>query len=252
MCFNNCKLKNHCNNKDNCSFQCYPFTFLHGVDGKTGLWRTRNIPKKYENSLAATFPKVEPNITFEAMKRYMKNCLKHVENGTGMFLYSVPNKANPLGTGTGKTTTACSIVNEFLIKRTLEYFKGGRQIETNPVLFLKMAEFQNIYNGQFRGNKDTQEQNSLKYYIYKDRMKTVELLVIDDIAIRSGTETFLNEVYEVIDHRVTQEKTTIYTSNIGLKELSQYLGERTVSRIIGSTHAFPFTGEDYRLRGKTI
>jgi len=252
MDFKNCQLRSTCKTPDRCSLKCFPYTLMHGVEGKTGLWKARNVPKKYENVGAHNLPQITPASTRATMLRYMDNCMKHVTNGTGMFLYSVADKSNPLGTGTGKTTSACAIVNTYLQKRTLLHLTGGAKITNNPALFLKMADFQNTYNSQFRGTFEQQALASENYYFFKERMKKVELLVIDDIAVRNATEAFLNECYEIIDHRVTEEKATIYTSNVDLKELPRILGERIVSRIIGSTFAYPFNGADHRLEGKVI
>lgn len=241
-----CKLKKYCKAPEGqCGFKCYPFAVLHGVEGKTGLWKTRNVPKKYDNCFLENLPQLEPDQTFKRMQQYINTVTDRVAEGSGLYLFSVPSKINPLGTGTGKTTTAITILNEFLVKRVIEHVKGN-ELKANPVLFMPMSDFQNIYNAQFRGTRDSQEQASEIYYSYKNRMKRAELLVIDDIAIRNSTEAFMNEFYEIINHRVNQDLTTIYTSNEPLTGLVEIFGERIVSRIEGSTMQFPFTGKDHR------
>lgn len=241
-----CKLKKHCKAPEgHCGFKCYPFTVLHGVNGNTGLWKTRNVPKKYDNCFLENLPQLEPDLTFQRMQQYINTVTDRVAEGSGLYLFSVPSKINPLGTGTGKTTTAITILNEFLVKRVIQHTQGN-ELKNNPVLFMPMADFQNIYNAQFRGTREMQEQASDIYYSYKAKMKRVELLVIDDIAIRNSTEAFMNEFYEIINHRVNEDLATIYTSNEPLSKLVEIFGERIVSRIEGSTFQYIFAGKDHR------
>lgn len=241
----NCKLKKHCKQNQECDFRCYPCTILHGVDGKTGLWKTRNVPRKYDNCFLENLPPIDPPQTRKVVSDYIEWVTDVVEQGVGLYLFSKSSKNNPLGTGNGKTTTAVTILNEFLVRRVITHLQGN-ELKTNPVLFMEMADFQNIYNAQFRGTRDNQEQASEIFYRYKDRMKKVELLVIDDIAIRNATEAFMNEFYEIVNHRVNEDLATIYTSNEPLTGLVEIFGERIVSRIEGSTLQYPFAGKDHR------
>ena len=192
---------------------------------------------------------IQPEQTRSKMVDFVVRSAELIEDGIGLFLFSIPSAENPLGTGTGKTTVATTIINEFVIARSKEALTGGRPLNNNPALFVAMSDFQNIYNAQFRGNRDTQESASEKFYRFKDRMKSVELLVIDDVAMRNVTEAFTNEFYEIINHRVNEGLSTIYTSNEPLKSLVDIYGERIVSRIDGSTYQFPFTGKDHRKKG---
>ena len=106
----NCKLKNYCK-QQKCDFRCYPYTILHGVDGKTGLWKTRNVPKKYDNYFLENLPPIDPPQTRKAITDYVNRVTEAVAQGVGLYLFSVPSKDNPLGTGNGKTTTAVTILN---------------------------------------------------------------------------------------------------------------------------------------------
>jgi DNA replication protein DnaC len=76
-------------------------------------------------------------------------------------------------------------------------------------------------------------------------MKT-DLLVLDDIGLRGTTESLQNEIYEIIDERDTNERATIFTSNVPLDQIAELLNEQIASRIEGMTHAIPFTGKDNR------
>ena len=91
-----------------------------------------------------------------------------------------------------------------------------------------------------------QKDASERYYAIKNRAKAVELLVFDDIATKASTESFTEELYEIIDHRATEELATIYTSNMTLEDVAGLLGDRIASRIEGMTVPVAFTGRDYR------
>lgn len=253
-----CKLAPHCKmagNPAQCNQFCSPFIFLHGVEGVSGLWKASNVPYKYRNSTFDTLPIKEANPSAHAFLRaYKGNLLENVKNGVGLFLYSVPNPDNKLGTGTGKTTSATAIANEFILARVIEHTKGIRPIKTNPVLFYKASELQTLYNSQFRGTPEMQDEASRKYYKIKKLLMKVELLVLDDIGIRQKiTDAFENELTEVIDARDNGADehmlTTIYTSNLPVEKLAETMGERIASRIAGMTEAIPFKGKDHRRGG---
>ena len=50
---------------------------------------------------------------FDFIRGYIKQLPDAVEKGIGLYIYSTPTEGNPLGTGTGKTTSAIAILNEF-------------------------------------------------------------------------------------------------------------------------------------------
>lgn len=248
-----CKFKDRCKkvNTSECNNTCFPYVILHGADGKGGYWNNSRIPKRYESCSKDTLPfKKENPKAYDIIYKYCDNVLGYaVDKRVGMFLYSIPNKENRLGTGTGKTTSAISILNEFLIARVKEDIQNGFTLKNNPVVFVKLSELQNVYNAQFRGTRDIQEESSKKYYALKRRMMHTEMLVLDDIGIRDLTEAFKNELFEIIDFRCTEDMVSIYTSNYPLEKLTEFLGERVVSRIDGSTFKLGFEGMDYRKGG---
>jgi DNA replication protein DnaC len=248
-----CKLADRCRNAggERCNVLCPPFMLLHGLEGNTGLWRGRNVPPKYNDCLLNNLPIKQDNpLAYQWIESYVGNILTNVENGMGLFFFSVPNASNRLGTGTGKTTAAITILNEYLLARVVQHSKGIRAIDGLPALFFKMSEFQNIYNAQFRGTPEMQDEASRKYYRIKNLLMTVELLVLDDVGIRQKiTDAFENELTEVIDARDTKVLTTIYTSNLPIEKLADTVGDRIASRIEGMTDKIAFKGQDHRKGG---
>jgi DNA replication protein DnaC len=246
-----CKLAG---NPEHCNYKCYPHAFMHGVEnGSGGLWNTSGVPKKYKSCRLRNLPIKEDNPkAYAIIEKYINNVLTFVlEKNAGLLLYSLPTAENPFGTGTGKTTSAVTVLNHFLIERSRAYLKGDMQLDENPAIFVKSTEMQNAFNAQFRGTKEMQETASQRYYNLKKAVKKTELAVLDDIATRGSriSEAYEDELYEILDYRSTQGLTTIFTSNVSLDELSKCLGDRIASRIAGMTVKIGFTGKDNRLDG---
>lgn len=235
-----CMFKRTCSkyNSLDCNVTCYPYVLLHGTDGKGGFWATRNVPKKYDRYLKENLPiKTSNPQIYNAVIAYIDNVIVKVQD-TNRGIYFCG------GTGTGKTTTAVTILNEYLIARVRQHLMGEKKIENNPVLFVRLAEFQNIYNGQFRGTPNMQSSSAIRYYRFKERMKEVDLLIVDDIALRGLPEGFMNELYEIVDYRATEDMTTFFTSNVHYIELKEVVGDRIASRIQG------MCGNEVVLKGK--
>jgi DNA replication protein DnaC len=248
-----CVLSERCKyagNEHFCNQKCYPFVVMHGLNGDGGFWKSTGVPKRYRNSFLKTLPIEEQNPeAYKFIKRYIEKIGYCVSNGIGLYLYSVPSPINRMGTGTGKTTVAAAIVNEYVIHRVIEHVTRVREIVENPALFVKASEFQNVYNAQFRGTDELREQASQKYYSLKRQMMNVELLVIDDIALRGTTEAYKDEFYEIIDRRYNENLCTIFTSNLPLSEIGDILSPQIASRIEGMTEQILFVGEDNRKGG---
>jgi DNA replication protein DnaC len=224
---------------------------MHGINGDGGFWRTRNVPKRYDDVSLSTLPIEKDNPkTYQRIVKYIEGMEEFIiEKNVGLYLFSTPSEANKFGTGTGKTTTAITILNEFVIMRVTQHVRGERKLSGNPALFVRSAEYQNLYNDQYKGGDEARRQASEKFSRYKKAMLSVELLVIDDIAVRGGTEAFLNEMYELVDTRANNGGTTIYTSNVPINEIGAVLGERIASRIEGMAVPMELRGEDKRKGG---
>jgi DNA replication protein DnaC len=79
-------------------------------------------------------------------------------------------------------------------------------------------------------------------------LRTVDLLVIDDIGAEKATEWVQATLYSIIDHRYGR-KDTIFTTNLTGRELSAKLGLALTSRICGSREVI-IGGKDWRIEGR--
>lgn len=228
--------------------ESYPYIFMYGSEGDGGLWKSRNVPQKYSDCALKNLPIKDANpAAYATVEKYVGSVIQYVqEKRVGLFFFSRPCVENQFGTGTGKTTAAATILNHYLLERLRQHLKGEKSITDNPVYFCKSTDLQTAFNAQFRGTPDMQKQASERYYAIKNRARAVELLVFDDIATKASTESFTEELYEIIDHRATEELTTIYTSNMAMDDVAKLLGDRIASRVDGMTVPVAFGGKDYR------
>jgi DNA replication protein DnaC len=198
------------------------------------LLENSGIPKLYRNCRVENLPYKETNIPlYEACRRYKSDILNKVlRDCKGLFLVG--------GVGTGKSTTACTLAIEYLISRVIDVYKNKNLIESIPVVFMGLQRLQEAYNTQYKIKNDLY----VKVYMQMQYdAKHCDLLVIDDICVRGMTEAFQAELYNLIDTRLNEGRTTFITSNLGYTEITDILGERTVSRLKG------LAGNEIRING---
>jgi DNA replication protein DnaC len=81
---------------------------------------------------------------------------------------------------------------------------------------------------------------------WMDTVKNANLLVLDDLGAEKPTPWVQERIFVIVNHRYREALPTIFTSNIGPKDLAAQLGERTASRIVAMTEGIELEGDDYR------
>lgn len=79
-------------------------------------------------------------------------------------------------------------------------------------------------------------------------LKRVDVLALDDIGAERATGWAQERLFEVINHRYNERRTTILTTNLGPSEMEDHLGERVVSRIDGMAWITTIDGPNLRER----
>lgn len=199
---------------------------------------TTKVPSKYkEVTLDNAAPRADQTAAFKVFDSYSKT----FERGTdlkSLYLYS----ASP---GTGKTTSACALLNEYVYRTIIRVAKSGNTIPKSPAYFLDVNELQKTYNLASMTN-DSDKLSVVASLL--EHTSTVSFAVIDDIGVRNASQSFRSLLHSVINHRVAEELPTVYTSNLPISELATIYDDRLADRLREQTVEIAFKGESKRGR----
>lgn len=166
---------------------------------------------------------ISPRKNIEKIKESVENFIENFDNvkESGILFSGKP--------GLGKTFMSNCIARELLLRGYTVLY------QTAPTLLDTIIKY------KFSKNSDEAEK------IYSD-IYSVDLLIIDD----AGTENMNNqrheELFELINARLLNNKKTIISTNLSIDELYINYDERVISRILGGYKKYKFYGEDIRLK----
>lgn len=144
----------------------------------------------------------------KAAGNYVFNFDKMRESGKGLYFHSEIK-------GSGKTRIASSIANALVREHGVSF------------AFIKSADLmEQVKKAMF--DKDSKVTRGDVIKTFRD----VELLVIDDLALKETTEFEEGILYDLMDYRLEHKKPTIFTSNVTIAELEDiFPGGRVNKRI---------------------
>ena len=160
------------------------------------------------------------------LDNYKNDVLSMVDEGRGLYIWGK-------STGNGKTSWACKIMSYFFRKIA---FNTGLE---NEGLYIFLPTFLEDLRDNY-DNKDPEFDEILRM------IKTCRLLIIDDIGAERVTDWVRERMVSIINTRVSNNLTTIYTSNLSPEELRSELGDRIASRVLGSSQVVEITSGDRR------
>lgn len=243
-----CLLRDPCKaaGTDTCNATCPHYVALHGYSGDGGRIFNASVPKDYRLVTLATSPaRQDQAAAYRRIERYIKTFTRQfdaeAERIKSMYLFS----REP---GTGKTTTAAAILNAYLITHYIGHLRRGQRPAERPVYFFDVNEWQALYNRFNRPGvpADIAEPASREYYRREQYAINAEFAVFDDIGVRECTEGFRGDLHAVINARVTEQRPTVYTSNIPLTSLADVYDVRLADRIRDMCVHVDFVGESKR------
>ena len=79
-----------------------------------------------------------------------------------------------------------------------------------------------------------------------ERVLNCDLLILDDLGTEMTTAFVQSALYQIINSRLMEKKSTIISSNLSPEKLAQRYTPQIASRIEGEYQLLPFVGEDVR------
>lgn len=164
--------------------------------------------------------KVSPRLNIQNVYLMAVNFVEKFDNQyDNLYLYG--------NSGLGKTFISHCIAKELLDRGKSVIY----QTATDLIDSIRRNKFnQNI------------QVNTLSYLYQCD------LLIIDDLGTESLTDFANNELFNLLNRRLMDQKSNVISTNLSLKELQKRYSTRLTSRIIGNFTFLKFVGDDIRLK----
>ncbi len=115
--------------------------------------------------------------------------------------------------GRGKSFLAAAIANQ-LVEVGLD------------VLFLVVPEFLDELRFSYQKEEDVPEADLVR------RAQNVPVLVLDDLGAHNYSEWTKGKIFTLLNYRLNQQLPCIITTNLGVKQMGEAIGQRSVSRIM--------------------
>lgn len=129
------------------------------------------------------------------------------------------------GVGVGKTHLACSIANQAVQEGYSVFFTSVSRLIR-----------------QVRATWQTSDELS----VYQNLID-LDLLIIDEVGVQAGSENEKNILFDVINGRYENMKSTIVITNLMRQQLPEYMGERVIDRLRENGGVIiPMPGSSYR------
>jgi DNA replication protein DnaC len=135
----------------------------------------------------------------------------------GLFFFGDP--------GVGKTHLMLSILN--------------RLVEREDFLFISAPQISYEFKASFK------EPSGIA--IKLERIKSVEILAIDDLGVEKASEWWVENLYLILNHRNEEKLTTLFTSNLNPDQIAAKYHDRISSRLIEMAEFIRMDAEDFRV-----
>jgi DNA replication protein DnaC len=153
---------------------------------------------------------------------YLENFSQHAKRGEGLIFSGMP--------GTGKSHIAGAILQGLLPKRV--------------GLYVTCMGIIRSIRGTWRKDSERSESEVLH------TLRSVPLLVVDEIGVQYGTDGEQTILFDVLDGRYREMQPSILLTNQDRAGLKQFLGERAYDRLTETSRWIPFDWPSYRLQAR--
>lgn len=216
------KLKD-CIYKDRCTNKCSPSCIRYIQMSR--LLELSNLPTKYQKPIKIISVD-EDRPSYLKLANIKENIVNFVKDGKNLYICSST-------CGNAKTSWAVKLMLNYFDRMWPNSYDVTRGLYVHvPTLLLDIKNFGNVPE-------------------YVSRLKEADLVVWDDIAFSKLTEYEHEQLLQIIDNRMANGLSNIYTSNItDIDEFTSYVGNRLSSRIYNSSEVIEFKAGDWRIGGK--
>jgi len=174
------------------------------------LYKQSNFPVRYQYPKELLIDSID-EVVYGRVSEIMDNVEDWVKKGNSLLLWGDSK-------GTGKTTLACALASKYA-RETINGYK------MEPVMyFIKSAKFLEDVRKQFSDPDPA-------FGTVMNLVETIPFLIIDDLGAEKTTEWVRERLLNLIDERYSNNRTTIYTSNCSLGQISETLGTRISDRL---------------------
>lgn len=179
------------------------------------------IPEDFKEKSFKTFEADTPELrsALELSKRFVRGWEKAKAGGYGLFFYGNP--------GTGKSHLAISILKELVPQGATG-------------LYTRVSDLIGYIRSQWRQDSEESSYQAVRRYV------DLDLLVLDELGVQSGSTNEQALLFEVIDARLAENRPTIFLSNFAPQDLADVIGIRLVDRIKGKCVPQRFSGQSRR------
>lgn len=173
------------------------------------------------------------NFTFDYYTDEQRNAMQNVYSASHNFIESFDTEFKNLffygDVGTGKTFFTNCIAKELLDRgKSVIYFTAPAIIEA--------------ITSTFKHNSEITSES-----LYED-IFNCDLLILDDLGTESYNSLTVEKIFVILNERLSRHKSTIISTNMDFRQITDIYSERSISRILGCYDVFVFRGDDLRLK----
>lgn len=179
----------------------------------------RFLGKTFDTYIAET-PKQQAALT--TCRQYAEDFGDHRQSGTGLTLAGGP--------GTGKSHLASAIIHHVIPGKSALYATVSDAV---------------------RAVRDTWRRDSpISTGQLVEKLRALDLLVLDEIGVQSGTDNEHTILYDILDGRYRDCAPTILLTNLGATAMQQALGDRLFDRLRETSRWVQCDWESYRPKAR--
>lgn len=198
------------------------------------LWGRSGIPRRFQQKTLEGYKATGPGQrqAKAAAHAFALHITDSLDDGRTLILCGNP--------GTGKTHLACAI--------------GGAAVRAHrSVLFVGLSELIDRVFGAWRSRPSSGA--SSRAGAGGDPLEalaSVDLLIIDEIGSAAGSDAEKRLLFQIVNRRYENVRSTILISNLRPDALVKALGERTVDRFRETGEIVAFTWRSYRTMSREL